>query len=98
MSHTICNGGGAEEIGPIGRLGRWSATQFGPVAAAWIVAAVGIFAPRVGMALSGAGWETTGSASVQARQLIDKNFNGLVSYAQLPRPARRWSRCSSRSR
>ena len=31
-------------------------------------------------ALSGAGWETTGSQSVQARQLIDKNFHGLSSY------------------
>ena len=32
-------------------------------------------------ALSGAGWETTGSQSVQARQLINKNFHGLSSYA-----------------
>ena len=31
-------------------------------------------------ALSGAGWETTGSQSVQARQLIDKDFRGLSSY------------------
>ena len=41
---------------------------------------LGFFAPRVETALSGAGWETTGSQSVQARQLIDKNFHGLSSY------------------
>ena len=41
---------------------------------------LGFFAPRVETALSGAGWETTGSQSVQARQLIDKNFKGLSSY------------------
>ena len=39
-----------------------------------------MFAPKVETALSGAGWETTGSQSVQARQLIDKNFHGLSSY------------------
>ncbi len=49
----------------------------------WLVVAVGLgfFAPRVETALSGAGWETTGSQSVQARHLIDKNFQGLSSYA-----------------
>ena len=41
---------------------------------------LGFFAPRVETALSGAGWETTGSQSVQARQLIDRNFHGLSSY------------------
>ena len=49
---------------------------------AWLLVAVvlGFFAPRVETALSGAGWETTGSQSVQARQLIDRNFHGLSSY------------------
>ena len=49
----------------------------------WLIVAVGLgfFAPKVETALSGAGWETTGSQSVQARQLIDKNFQGLSSYA-----------------
>ena len=32
-------------------------------------------------ALSGAGWDATGSQSVQARQLIDSRFDGLGSYA-----------------
>ena len=69
-------------LGPIGRLGRWTATHFTVVVTGWIVVAVGLgmLAPRAEKALSGAGWETTGSQSVQARALIDKNFNGLSSY------------------
>ncbi len=51
--------------------------------AGWLVVAIGLgfFAPRVETALSGAGWETTGSQSVQTRNLINKNFQGLSSYA-----------------
>ena len=69
-------------VGPIGRLGRYTATHFRVVLIGWLLVAVvlGFFAPRVETALSGAGWETTGSQSVQARQLIDKNFHGLSSY------------------
>jgi putative drug exporter of the RND superfamily len=69
-------------VGPIGRLGRYMATHFRTVLVAWAVIAValGFFAPRVETALSGAGWETTGSQSVQARELIDRNFRGLGSY------------------
>ena len=70
------------KLGPVGRLGRYTATHFRVVLIAWLLIAVvlGFFAPRVETALSGAGWETTGSQSVQARQLIDKNFHGLSSY------------------
>src|SRR5256885_2142384 len=70
-------------IGPIGRLGRYTATHFRVVLIGWLLIALGLgfFAPRVETALSGAGWETTGSQSVQARNLIDKNFAGLSSYA-----------------
>ena len=52
---------------------------------AWLLVAVvlGFFATRVETALSGAGWETTGSQSVQARQLVDRSFHGLSSYALL---------------
>jgi putative drug exporter of the RND superfamily len=72
----------AVNVGPIGRLGRYTATHFRVVLIGWLIVAIGLgfFAPRVETALSGAGWETTGSQSVQARQLIDKNFNGLSSY------------------
>ena len=69
-------------VGPVGRLGRYTATHFRTVLIAWVIVAValGFLAPRVEHALSGAGWETTGSQSVQARQLIDQNFRGLSSY------------------
>jgi RND superfamily putative drug exporter len=67
--------------GPIGRLGRWSATHVRWVVVAWIVLAVGLgaLAPRVETALSGAGWEDSGSQSVQARALIQRNFAGDAS-------------------
>jgi RND superfamily putative drug exporter len=70
-------------VGPIGRLGRWTATHFKVVAIAWAVIAVGlgVFAPRVEHALSGAGWEATGSESVQVRETVDREFGGLSSSA-----------------
>jgi putative drug exporter of the RND superfamily len=73
----------AINVGPIGRIGRYTATHFRVVLVGWLIVAVGLgfLAPKVETALSGAGWETTGSQSVQARQLIDKNFHGLSSYA-----------------
>jgi RND superfamily putative drug exporter len=68
-------------VGPIGRLGRWTATHFRVVVVAWalIAVAAGVFAPRVEHALSGAGWEATGSESVEARNLVDRQFSGLSS-------------------
>ncbi len=71
------------ELGPIGRLGAWTATRFRIVVAAWIVIAVGlgIFAPRAEQALSGAGWQANGSESVAARELIQDEFQGLSSAA-----------------
>src|SRR5512135_2489612 len=73
----------AVNVGPIGRLGRYTATHFRAVVIGWLIVAVGLgfFAPRVETALSGAGWETSGSQSVLARQLIDQHFHGLSSYA-----------------
>jgi putative drug exporter of the RND superfamily len=70
------------QVGPVGRLGRWTASHFRAVLAAWLVVAVvlGFFAPRVEKALSGAGWEASGSQSAQARQLIERDFHGLGSY------------------
>jgi putative drug exporter of the RND superfamily len=71
------------EVGPIGRLGRWTATHVRAVALSWAVVAVvlGFFAPRVEHALSGAGWEASGSESVSAREAIDEEFDGLSSSA-----------------
>ena len=70
-------------LGPIGRLGRWAATHVRIVAIGWVLLAVGLgsMAPRVEHALSGAGWEATGSESVKARDAIDKSFGGRGSYA-----------------
>jgi RND superfamily putative drug exporter len=69
-------------MGPIGKLGRWTATHLRVVAAGWLVIAggLGLLAPRVERALSGAGWEATGSQSVHARALIDRQFGGLGAY------------------
>jgi RND superfamily putative drug exporter len=43
--------------------------------------ALGILAPRVETALSGAGWQADGSESVQAREQVDRNFAGIGGYA-----------------
>ncbi|MGA7436054.1 MAG: MMPL family transporter [Solirubrobacterales bacterium] len=69
--------------GPIGRMGRYMATHFRTVLFSWLAIALilGFFAPRVEHALSGAGWEATGSESVTTREMIDENFDGLSSSA-----------------
>ena len=69
------------QLGPVGRLGRYAATHVRVVAIAWVVVAVGLgfLAPRVETALSGAGWEATGSQSVAARSLIQQHFAGNAS-------------------
>jgi putative drug exporter of the RND superfamily len=74
---------GQTALGPVGRVGRYTATHFRQVLAAWVlvVLVLGFFAPRVEKALSGAGWEATGSQSVQARQVIQRDFHGLSSSA-----------------
>ena len=68
-------------LGPIGRLGGWTASHFRIVLAAWIVVALalGVFAPRAEKALSGAGWQANGSESVKARELVQAEFGGLSS-------------------
>ena len=70
-------------VGPVGRLGAWTVDHTRLVAIAWLVVAVGlgVFAPRVETALSGAGWQANGSESVQARALVQRNFHGLSSSA-----------------
>ncbi len=70
-------------VGPIGRLGRWTAGHVRLVVIAWAVVAVGLgaLAPKAEHALSGAGWEATGSESVAARDAIDASFAGQGGYA-----------------
>jgi RND superfamily putative drug exporter len=50
---------------------------------AWLLllALFGAFAPQVMSALSGAGWQDSGSSSVKARDIIAKDFAGLGSTA-----------------
>ena len=76
-------GSAMSDLGPIGRLGRLAAEHRGRVFIAWALIAVGlgILAPRVETALSGAGWQADGSESVQAREQIDRNFAGAGGYA-----------------
>ena len=70
-------------VGPLGRLGGWTADHLRAVSIAWVVIAVALaaFAPKVETALSGAGWQANGSESVQARDLVQRNFGGLSSSA-----------------
>ena len=74
---------GMSDLGPIGRLGRLAAEHRGRVFVAWalIAVALGVLAPRVETALSGAGWQASGSESVEAREQIDRNFAGAGAYA-----------------
>jgi putative drug exporter of the RND superfamily len=69
------------QVGPLGRLGRWTATHFKAVALSWMVVALalGFLAPRVDHALSGAGWEVTGSQSVETRERVERDLGGLSS-------------------
>jgi RND superfamily putative drug exporter len=67
----------------MGRLGGWTARNARRVFLAWAVIAValGVLAPRAEHALSGAGWEATGSESVDVRRIVDREFGGLSSSA-----------------
>ena len=70
-------------LGPIGRLGRFAATHRRAVFITWAVVAIGlgVLAPRVETALSGAGWQANGSESVKVREQLDANFGGAGAYA-----------------
>lgn len=46
-----------------------------------ILLGLGFFAPRVLDALSGAGWVSSGSESVEVRERADDRFGGPSSYA-----------------
>ncbi len=71
------------EGGWLARLGLWSATHLRYVALFWllVLAVFGAFAPQVESALSGAGWQDSGSQSVKAREVIQQNFHGLGATA-----------------
>ncbi|NNN10205.1 MAG: MMPL family transporter [Acidimicrobiaceae bacterium] len=69
--------------GLLGRLGAWSVTHKRRVFLTWllIIVVLGIFAPNVEKALSGAGWQADGSQSVTVRTLAQKDFGGQASSA-----------------
>jgi RND superfamily putative drug exporter len=64
-------------------LGRWTATHFRTVLLAWgiILLIFGALAPTVETALAGAGWQDSSSQSVQARNIIQRDFSGLGAAA-----------------
>ena len=66
---------------PLARLGRAAHAHRLAVILAWVVLAVGLglFAPRLESALSGAMWEVKGSDSLAARNLIQRDFGGFSS-------------------
>ncbi len=70
-------------LGPVGRLGRFAATHRRGVFLTWAIVAVGlgVLAPRVETALSGAGWQANGSESVKVREQVDRGFGGAGAYA-----------------
>ncbi len=74
---------GGSSPGLLTRLGAWSGTHLRLVLLGWlvVVGVFGAFAPQVESALSGAGWQDSGSQSVKARDLIAKEFAGLNSTA-----------------
>ncbi len=70
-------------LGPLGRLGRWSARNRRVVFVSWalLVVVLAALAPRAEHALSGGGWQADGSESVRARDQIERHFGGHGSYA-----------------
>jgi RND superfamily putative drug exporter len=69
--------------GLLSRLGAWTGSHLRIVLITWLIvlAGFGAFAPKVESALSGAGWQDSGSSSVKARDLIARRFAGLNSTA-----------------
>ncbi|RLE25577.1 MAG: hypothetical protein DRJ50_02655, partial [Actinobacteria bacterium] len=66
---------------PLARLGRWSHSHRRLLIIAWAFLAIGlgVFAPKLEHALSGAMWEVNGSESLAAREVIEEQFGGLSS-------------------
>lgn len=69
--------------GRLGRLGRAVLAHGRVTALVWvaIVVGLGVFAPQVEASLSGAGWEASGSESVQVRNVVHEHFGGTDATA-----------------
>ena len=74
---------GEHAKGAFARLGAWTGSHLRAVILIWLVvlAGFGVFAPKVESVLAGAGWQDSTSQSVQARQIIERDFAGLGSSA-----------------
>src|SRR5262245_988810 len=70
-------------FGRLGQMGRWAAGHLRLVGIGWlaIFIVLGALAPRAEHALSGAGWKSLNSESVEARDQIDRHFDGLGAYS-----------------
>ncbi|MCA9829147.1 MAG: MMPL family transporter, partial [Dehalococcoidia bacterium] len=66
---------------PLGKLGKWANSHRLAVIVSWALfaGALGIFAPKLEHALSGAMWEVNGSDSLAVREIIDEQFGGMSS-------------------
>ncbi|MGK2965138.1 MAG: MMPL family transporter [Tepidiformaceae bacterium] len=66
---------------PLARIGRWAHAHRVSVIAVWALLALGlgIFAPQLEHALSGAMWEVNDSDSLEARQVLEEEFGGFSS-------------------
>ncbi len=66
---------------PLARLGRWAHSHRLTVISAWAILAIGlgVFAPRLEHALSGAMWEVNASDSLAARRVLEEEFGGFSS-------------------
>jgi len=71
------------DAGAFERLGLWTADRFRLVAGAWLLILVGLgaLAPFAEGALSGAGWQVSGSSSLAARGLLERSFPAASPYA-----------------
>ncbi|UDY24015.1 MMPL family transporter [Nocardioides sp. Kera G14] len=69
--------------GLLGRIGLAVLRHRRATAVIWLLVVIGFgaFAPRVETSLSGAGWQASGSESVQARDLGQQHFGGNASSA-----------------
>jgi putative drug exporter of the RND superfamily len=72
-------GAAGRQFGPLGRLGVWTASHSRTVFVVFV--GLGAFAPKVEHALAGAGWEASGSESVAARDVVQREFAGMSSAA-----------------
>ncbi|MDH2415989.1 MMPL family transporter [Nocardioides sp. CER19] len=69
--------------GLLGRLGLAVLRHARATTVIWLLVVIGLgaFAPQVENALSGAGWQASGSESVKARELAQAHFGGNASSA-----------------